>query len=182
MATLSAHAVIIQHSNVRKMHWHASRPETLMLDCAEGVPYLFNASLPSEPPTPLPAVFPGAPQLSWLPASSDGKLAILAATKASFRVLYPEGRDLSEPAAELGGSAEQIGFEEGTSQDSLLDVLSGRKPLPPRTEQSYTEMVDLEVEAVDEMEDQSASLDDTFREKRKPSVKEVDPLDDSDIF
>jgi hypothetical protein len=65
-------------------------------------------------------------------------------------------------------------------------VLSGRKPLPQKTEASYTERVDLEVET--EEDTVAEGMEDTFREKRmrrepEPRVElEVDPLDDSDIF
>jgi hypothetical protein len=71
-------------------------------------------------------------------------------------------------------------FEEGASDDSLFDVLSGRKPLPPKTEQSYTERVDLEVET--EEEDATERLDDTFREMKSRKPVPADPFDDSQIF
>ena len=71
-------------------------------------------------------------------------------------------------------------FEEGESEDSLLDVLSGRKPMPPRMEPSYTEMIDVEVET--EEEDMSTRMDDTFREKKSRKALPLDPFDDSEIF
>ena len=74
-------------------------------------------------------------------------------------------------------------FEEGASEDSLFDVLSGRKPLPPKMDQSYTERIDLEVETEDE--DMTTRMDDTFVGKKMRTLRpgmEVDPLDDSQIF
>ena len=179
---LTAHAVIIQHHNVRKMHWHPTRPDTLMLDCGEGVPYLFQASS-SHAPLALPMSAPGSALLSWLHSDADSKPTILAATKASFRLLYPEGQPEGVQHATAHGMAAagaDDSFEEGASDDSLFDVLSGRKPLPPKTEQSYTEQVDLEVET--EEEDATERLDDTFREMKSRKPLPADPFDDSQIF
>ena len=181
--TLATHAVIIQHSNVRKLHWHPIRTDTLMLECGEGFAYLFHASL-GEAPLPIPTSTPGSAVLFWLYTSPSFKLAIMAATKWSFRLVYPEGQpestDLAHDQAMSHAAADEP-YEDGASEDSLFDVLSGRKPLPPKTEQSYTERVDLEVET--EEEDTSTRMDDTFREKRKSRRPvPVDPLDDSQIF
>ncbi|KXL47539.1 hypothetical protein M433DRAFT_149251 [Acidomyces richmondensis BFW] len=181
IAKLSTKAVIVQHSNVRKLHWHPSRPEALMLDCGEGIPYIFDASS-SSPPRPLQMSLQGTVSLTWITTPKSAKIAILAATKSAFLILHPDGRD-SVPFSETHssvGEAHDTGFEEGTSEDSLIDMLSGRKP-PPHL--SYTELVDLEAEA-EEDEDISTALDDTFREKRKATAKSVekDPLDDSQIF
>ena len=75
----------------------------------------------------------------------------------------PDGVAVSETAT-LARSTGSNGFDEGASEDSLFDVLSGRKPLPPKTSQSYTERIDMEVETEDE--DQSIRVDDTFRERK----------------
>jgi len=181
VAKLSIETVIVQHSNVRKLHWHPSRPETLMLDCGEGIPYFFDASS-LKPPQPLQISLPGNVSLTWIPSPTDAKTTVLAATKSIFFILYPDGRcsiASSENHADVT-EAHDMSFEEGASEDSLMDILSGRKPHPLP---SYTEMVNLEVEAEDN-EDASTGLDDTFREKRKATARHVgkDPLDDSQIF
>jgi len=184
MATLSAHAVIIQHNNVKNMHWHSSHPETLMLDCGENVAYLYDVTAATAP-IAVAVKMQGTAAFSWLSSLPEVKSAILCANKSSFRVLYPEGRDsaaleiaMSPPAA----AERDESYEDGASEDSILDLLSGRKPLPPRTEQSYTELIEMETGAADQ--DASARLDDTFREKRRATTKdsETDPLDDTDIF
>ncbi|EMC92073.1 hypothetical protein BAUCODRAFT_134006 [Baudoinia panamericana UAMH 10762] len=183
MATLSAHAVVLQHGNVRKMLWHPTKPDVVMLDCGEGFAYLFDVTAFSAPAF-VPVSLPGTATLSWLVPSAEDKIAILAATRSAFRVVYPEGRDsltdrAPSPIVSVGAEA----YEDGVSEDSLLDVLSGRKMLPPKTEPSYTEMVDLEANKADE-EDHTVALDDTFRGKRAAAVTEPerDPLDDSQIF
>ena len=180
--SLTAHAVIIQHHNVRKMHWHPTRPDTLMLDCGEGIAYLFEASS-SHAPLTLPTSAPGSAIMSWLRSEAESKPTILASTKASFRLLYPEGQPEGVHQVTDHGTVavgEEDSFEECASDDSLFDVLSGRKPLPPKTEQSYTERVDLEVET--EEEDVTERLDDTFREMKSRRPEPVDPFDDSQIF
>lgn len=180
--SLTAHAVIIQHHNIRRMHWHPTRSDSFMLDCGEGVAYLFQASS-SDPPLPVLTPAPGNAAMSWLHSQADSKPIIKAATKASFRLVYPEGRlESMEHAPNQGfaGAGVDDSFDEGASEDSLFDVLSGRKPLPPKTEQSYTERVDLEVET--EEEDTTERLDDTFREMKSRRPVPVDPFDDSQIF
>ncbi|EME85833.1 uncharacterized protein MYCFIDRAFT_181791 [Pseudocercospora fijiensis CIRAD86] len=100
--------------------------------------------------------------------------------KSQFRLLYPDGQDEDQGTPQLHEQSGNAAFEEGASEDSLFEVLSGRKPLPPKTAPSYTELVDMDVETEDTAEE--GALDDTFREKRKPLAEELDPLDDSEIF
>ncbi|KAH9835988.1 WD repeat-containing protein [Teratosphaeria destructans] len=184
VATLSARAVLIQHTNVRKLHWHRTDSEVLMIDCGEGIASIYHVSA-SESPQPQHLSLPGNVSLSWIPLSADVKPAILASTRSTFRVLYPEGRDDN---FEIHGARQEpvdagASFEEGASEDSLMEMLSGRKPLPPLPNDSYTRRIDMEVEEEDEY-DTSARLDDTFRGKRKENFGsiEIDPLDDSQIF
>ena len=173
----SAHAVLIQHSNVRSLQWHPTRCATLMIDCAEGVVHLWDASS-TEPPTAHRPTSPPTAKLSWINTSAESNLVVMVASRSKFELMYPEGRDEHELTSSITPPL-QANFEEGASEDSLFDVLSGRKPLPPKTEPSYNERVDMDVE--DEYTEQGA-LEDTFREKRKPLAEELDPLDDSDIF
>lgn len=181
--SLRARAVLLQHSNVRRMHWHPTRAHLLMLDCGESIAYLVDASS-DQPPTALPVTLPATATFSFVPCpfvmaddESASKPTILAHTKTTFCLIYPEGK--GELSTDTG--ADHVAFEEGASEDSLLDVLTGRKPAPPRTEPSYTEMVDIAAET----EEDTVGLDDTFREKRRteePHDDGADPFDDSEIF
>ncbi|KAF2216181.1 hypothetical protein CERZMDRAFT_33198 [Cercospora zeae-maydis SCOH1-5] len=177
MSKLAAHAVLIQHSNVRGLQWHPTRSTTLMIDCAESVAHLWDAVSP-EPPTAHHTGSPPTAKLSWINTSAASNLIVMVTSRSNFELMYPEGRDENDVSSSSTPPL-QANFEEGASEDSLFDVLSGRKPLPPKTEPSYTERVDMDVE--DEYTEQVA-LEDTFREKRKPLAEELDPLDDSDIF
>ena len=182
IASLSAQAVVVQHNNVRRMQWHPHRPHRLLLECGEGVAYIFDVTS-DESPSPVSVEVPGNPILSWLPATAEMKSAILAATKSTFRILYPEGRVETTTVAASGTATGAEAFKRSMSEDSLLDMLSGRKPLPAQTAQSYTEQVDLEADADGGLYS-DGGLDDTFRAKRKNDVGEVeaDPLDDSEFF
>ncbi|KAI5368079.1 Putative WD40/YVTN repeat-like-containing domain superfamily [Septoria linicola] len=178
MSTLSAHAVLVQHGNVRSLRWHPAKTHALMIDCAEGIAHLWDVSS-AEPPTAHHTGSIAAARLSWISTSATAKPIIMVTSRAKFELLYPEGLDELDEATRAATPPLQATFEEGASEDSLFDVLSGRKPLPPKTEPSYTERVDLDVEHEDT---EQGALDDTFREKRRPLAEELDPLDDSDIF
>jgi WD40 repeat protein len=91
MNSLNAHAVLVQHSNIRKLHWHPSRADELMLDCSEGIAYLFHASL-SNPPAPTSISLATNSALSWLRTLATSASTILATSKASFRLFYPDGQ------------------------------------------------------------------------------------------
>ena len=183
VSSLRAKAVLLQHSNVRRLHWHSTQKQLLMLDCGESIAYLYDAAS-DQPPIPIQLTVSAIPVLSFLPcplsmgeAEFAPKPTILATTKTTICLVHPEGRS---PQSDTG-TTEHVAFDEGESEDSLIEVLTGKKPAPPRTEPSYTEMVDI---AADTEED-TVGLDDTFREKRKaetPNAHNPDPLDDSEIF
>lgn len=174
--TLVAHSVMIQHGIVRKLLWHPSEPSLLLIDCAEGIATVYDVSTADEP-----RMFPTAARpratLSWIATPRGGNTTIMATEKTMFKLIFPDGQDdndVQQASPTISGAP----FEEGASEDSLFDVLSGRKPLPPKTNPSYTEMMDLDMEAENTADvDQ---LDDTFREKRKAA--QSDPLDDSEFF
>ncbi|KAM0713720.1 hypothetical protein Q7P37_010682 [Cladosporium fusiforme] len=172
--TLRAHAVLIQHNSVRRMHWHPTRRDLLLLDCNENISYLFNASS-SQPPVPVEATLAVTPLFSFAPTKSeDSKPVILAATRTAFTLIFPEGKDEVEDAASPAQPAD------ADMDDSLFEVLTGRTPAPAKTQPSYTEQVDIDAD----VEGDTAGLDDTFREKRRveSSPMPPDPLDDSQIF
>jgi WD40 repeat protein len=179
MTTLLPHAVLIQHTNVRRVTWHPTQSDTLMIDCAEAIAHLFDAASGEAPQAHHTQATPNA-RLSWVPTASHEPVIILVTQRTKFDLFFPGGKpDFGGGTPLVRKLAVNAGFDEGVSEDSLFDVLSGRKPLPPKTQPSYTEMVDLDVQAEDDM---VGELDDTFREKRKHLAAELDPLDDSDIF
>lgn len=175
-ATLRAHAALIQHNNVRRMHWHPTKRDLLLLDCNDNIAYLFNAES-DQPPTPIEATLSVTPLFSFAPSKSeDSKPVVLAATRTSFTLIFPEGKDEARNPIQPAESADV----DADMEDSLFEVLTGRTPAPAKTQPSYTEQVDLDAD----IEGDTAGLDDTFREKRKGESSPIppDPLDDSQIF
>lgn len=174
--TLRAHAVLIQHNNVRRLHWHPAKRDLLLLDCNDSIAYLYNVSS-GEPPMPIEATLSVTPLFTFAPSESENsKPVVLAATRTAFTLIYPEGKD---EAVEAGFSTPNQN-EQSVVDDSLFDVLTGKTPAPAKTQPSYTEQVDMDAD----LEGASAGLDDTFRGKREPSSSPMppDPLDDSQIF
>ncbi|KAK5708236.1 hypothetical protein LTR97_000776 [Elasticomyces elasticus] len=175
--TTSAHSVVIQHQNVRQIQWHPTLVSLVMLDCGEGIAYLYDLAS-HDPPRPINVPLPGSAKLSWVHTDFDTVPAVLAATKSGFRVLYPEGRDCLVNADQMESRLSAEIYDEGTSEDSLADILSGRKPVT--TGQSHTERLAQEVNEAGGYD--GSTLDDTFRERGRTAEEEVDPLDDSQIF
>ncbi|TKA24471.1 hypothetical protein B0A50_06628 [Salinomyces thailandicus] len=175
-------ALLFQHRHVRKMSWHPIWTSLLLIDCGESNAYLYDVSRPQEPPAVLSLPIPGNLTLKWIAHRDLKDLILLAASKSTWCLMYPN----REPHEQLGDSAEhvhQMDDDEEQAEnlhDSLHQILTGRTPMPRKSEASYTEMVDLEAES-----DVTGRLDDTFREKGKKEAVSVgvpDPLDDSEIF
>lgn len=174
MATLAIHAVIIQHNPVRTLLWHPTLMDTLMIDCADGTAALYAVTT-NAPPRSIRTGLRSKALLSWVYTPADAPSVILVTEKTTYCLLYPGEKD--KPMG-----TKQAVHDDGECEDSLFDLLSNRKPLPPKTAPSYTEMVDLEVDSEDTIAD---GLDDTFRGKlpaKSQIASEVDPLDDSEIF
>lgn len=174
--TLRAQAVLIQHNNVRRMHWHPAKKDLLLLDCNDNIAYLYNVSS-AEPPTPIEATLSVTPLFTFAPTQAkDSKPVVLAATRTAFTLIYPEGKD---QAVEAGFSTPKQN-DDSVVEDSLFDVLTGKTPAPAKTQLSYTEQVDMDAD----LEGVMAGLDDTFRAKREVTSSPMppDPLDDSQIF
>lgn len=212
MRTLAAYTVIVQHANVRRMQWYRitdpdveEQVQCLLLDCGEGVAYLWPAT-PSaddgtQPPSTVFAELKGNITFNFLSSRSD-KPALVASTKGSFQLLRPYGIDLAQTSKEpvsnisdaqsshihaITGSMGADGKSIDADDDSLLDLLSGRTPMPDKAEPSYTEMIDAQAEDATA----TGELQDTFRGKqlmgrsaprRAPGSASGDPFDDSEIF
>lgn len=173
------HAVLMQHRNVRKMQWHPTRPNSLMFDCGEDLVYHFDVGRPTEPPQIInvaPAI-KGSATYSWVQVTND-ELVIRAATKRKYCLIFPDRAPDAADEEIVDAQPVHMSISGSDLDDSIQDILTGRKPMPVKAQDSYTEFVDLEG-------DSTIRLDDTFREKkRKAETDEVafDPLDDSQIF
>jgi hypothetical protein len=173
-STLRAHAVLIHHNNVRRMQWHPTQHDLLLLDCNDNIAFLYHAAS-DQPPVPIEATLSVTPLFSFAPSKSEtAKPVVLAATRTAFTLIYPEGKE------EVSEAMRSASSDNGEVEDSLFEVLTGRTPAPAKTQLSYTEQVDMSVD----MDVGSGRLDDTFKEKHKEESSRLspDPLDDSQIF
>lgn len=177
LATGDLHAVFMQHKNVRKMQWHpdGAVPHILLFDCGENIAYVTHLESCKEPEA-IRVPISGAVTYTWVPEPKD-KLVILAATKSRY-ALVSSGHSLNTSHSAGGVSEQAIDVAEAEGQsnleDSVQDILTGRKPPPEKTMDFSPEMVDL-----------GADLDDTFQGKQgKSAVKEaiLAHFDDDDEF
>ncbi|KAK6430110.1 hypothetical protein LTR95_013739 [Oleoguttula sp. CCFEE 5521] len=208
VVTLCAHAVIIQHSNVRRMHWYPSIPNALLLDCAESIAYIFDPSS-SEPPLAMPVEMPATPIFSFLPSIDvSDKPTILASIKSSFRLIYPHGRkQMKRPVlsgskvfdAGVSHTPTRNGEPNADEDDSLIEALTGhgvtvelddtfgqKRGMQTRSGASHADVFE-ESDAFIQLGNEEG-LDDTFhgksgnRDRTQNGIMERNPLDDSDIF
>ncbi|GAB7359928.1 hypothetical protein MBLNU230_g7454t1 [Neophaeotheca triangularis] len=212
MQTLAAHAVLVQHANVRKMQWYCTKGSSkndygqqLLLDCGENVAYLWSAVSRSpdeeaQPPATVSTELKSNTTFNYLPGDPD-RPALLASTRGCFQLLRPygmpsdetfSGAALNPPPVQqtddsyaLKAEAEAGKEQDEAEGDSLLDLLSGRTPMPAKSEPSYTEKIDAEAEDATA----TGELQDTFRGKHllrrsPPPVEAIasDPFNDSEIF
>ncbi|OQO05944.1 hypothetical protein B0A48_10040 [Cryoendolithus antarcticus] len=188
VVTLCAYAVIIQHSNVRRMHWHPSIPNLLLLDCAESIAYLFDPSS-LQTPTAMQVEMPATPSFSFVPlVDSSDKPTILASTKSSFRLIYPHGRKPMKRPVLSGSNVSDTGANhtpadganrDSDEDDSLIEALTCRKSA---SQQSYTEQVEVAADA----DGITVELDDTFGQHRgmqtRSGASHADVSEESDAF
>jgi len=164
LGTLSCSAVLIQHDIVRKLLWHPTDPNILLVQCrqqTEGVLYSWNVL--KDVPRVLHlanAPFAGRADAQWVPKQAHRKPIIMLGDSQGFVFAYPDGRDSHSP--DTGSPAfegEKFRHEvEHESDDSLYEILSGRKDgenvAGAATEDLYTA-------------DGFLQVDDTFRHKSR---------------
>lgn len=165
LATLKPRAVLLQHSNVKRLSWHPSRADLLMIACIhdESIVYLWSASTDS----PMVLVAPlrragGKLECNWLHTGCDKKPAIIVGDAGGFLVLWPDGREQVQEEEAASEADEQ---DHDQSLDSVVEMLAGRTPLPEHLDTTNFE------HTVDDMDDFTASaFEDTFRGKRQVGV------------
>lgn len=138
------HLVIIQHSNVRKLHWHPNMAALLLIDCGENILYTLDIASGCPPEsTSVKAI--GNVNFSFLDVKEQ---TVLATTKDSFCLLRAESH-MFDAAVE--------------QEDSLFEILSGR------ADAFHTSRIALDVEA-----ENTVRLDDTFDGRLKRNIDPLD--------
>ena len=156
LAKRNARAVLIQHSPVRSIAWHPTNPYLLLVQCTheESTVYIYDAS----PSTSLPYAIQlpllkasGTFSTRWIRTDAEKRPALMFGDSANSLVAWPEGKDVI------------VRFENGDeSEDSLFEVLTGRKSPTKRRELDDTEV--LVSDLGDEM---TVEVDDTFMGRGK---------------
>lgn len=161
LTKLAASTVLIQHSPVKRLSWHPTLPYTLLIQCSheESAIYLYD----TVSAVPYPVIMPKKTSSSkfeakWLHTSKEQKPGLLFGDSQSFLLAWPDGRDLI--------SEEERDEDDlmNHSEDSLFDILSGRKP------SAHASMDTTEALVSDVMEETTEFLDDTFIGRRGTSI------------
>jgi hypothetical protein len=182
LKSLKPRTILIQYAPVKALLWHPHDPSRLLVQANHDAPavYLYTAtphlsasrssssSVSQSPPaildlethitTPRSANSASARwSLHWLAPSISKELKkpiFVFGHQQGHVIVWPEGKDQI-----LRFERED---EEGESDDSLYDILTGRTPVP-----RIRDDVDMEEGIDDEEEHTGEGLDDTFREKRR---------------
>jgi hypothetical protein len=149
----TARAVLIQHSPVKQISWHPTKPSLLLIQCTheESTVYIYDnaSSLPYAVQLPLQKSN-GRFDTKWLRTDADKKAALSFGCAGNFIVAWPDGKDVIVRFEDGDGSAAD------ESEDSLFEILTGRKSPAKR-------MVDsTEVLVSDVMDEATEVMDDTF--------------------
>lgn len=173
LCTLRSRAVLVQHNMVKRLTWHHTDPDLLLIQCiqGDGALYLWNArasidSAPRVVSLPQEARLTGKAEARWLPASSpQSKPALLYGDAHSSLLVWPDGRDPASPQlkdADVQASksvTSQTHASDGEGDESLFDIVNAR------TENEYDATV-----AGNFDEHQGATLQDTFDFRRGVGV------------
>lgn len=133
LTRLAPCAVLLQHSPVRSLRWHPSRPGLLLVLCAHEDPvvYLWDAEKGAPEVLGLGlglgggARRKGRVEARWLGWERERRPGLVGGDQAGWVVVWPEGR---EPVLEFERRGrEGDGGEEEESEDSLFEALTGRK-------------------------------------------------------
>lgn len=163
--SLTPRTILIQHSHVKNITWHPTLPNLLLVQDIQDEPigYIWEAA------GDVPMVIkPGLEKTNnkfvaqWMPTGKDRKPSILFGDNQSHCLVWPNGRDaiLRFEHSDDSELAEE-------NDDSLFDILSGRKPAPVL---QSTQMLDF---------DESTRLEDTFRSRKQQPVQFEESMDES---
>ncbi|KAF2203461.1 TolB, C-terminal domain-containing protein [Delitschia confertaspora ATCC 74209] len=158
LQALRPKAICIQHAPVKSLTWHPTNPSLLLIQCTHDVPiiYLWSAASSQSQSQQLSSVSLSIspPQILTLTANL-AKPAGTATAKWNAKWI---STDPDLKSVLLFGH--QQGYDGGEeSEDSLYEILTGKKEVPRLEVDDWAEVA--------AEEDSTVGFDDTFREKRK---------------
>ncbi|KAF1844142.1 uncharacterized protein K460DRAFT_343158 [Cucurbitaria berberidis CBS 394.84] len=179
LKSLKPSCILIQYAPVKHLHWNPNDPSTLLIQTTHDSPtvYLYTtSSLAGSAESPGTIGMQQAPEIlglrshihkpagsipakwtaSWLSTSPDKKPAFSLGHQQGCVLVWPYGKDQI-----LRFENEQEEDNDGDSDDSLYEILTGRTPIP-----QFRNTGSEGIEASGGME-AGGGLDDTFRERRE---------------
>ena len=144
--------IMIQHNPIKSVLWHPNLPHLLLIQCLqdEQVLYLWDAT--TSTPTSIPVSFSksqGRVDMSWIATAADKKPAVFLGDSHSCVIIWPDGRDVILRFDSPNGADEP--------EDSLYEILTGKKPVLAATERTMV---------LDDDDEDTATIDDTFMGKK----------------
>jgi hypothetical protein len=161
LTKLAAAIVLIQHSPVKRLSWHPTLPYILLIQCTHDEPIIYLYDTVSTVPSPIN--FPiqknsGKLEFKWLHTAMDQKPGLVLGDSHSFLIAWPDGRnpmpDEEQDETDLMNH----------SEDSLYDILSGRKP------SALASMDTTEALVSDVMDESTEFMEDTFVGRRAMNI------------
>lgn len=163
ITTMRPVTVLLQHSPVKKLSWHPTRPELLLIQSVHDEPVVYLWSATDNFPVVLSAPLErsgGKVEVNWLPTRWERKPGFVVSNTNAFVLLWPDGRDppLEEDELEDSQGGDQ-------SLDSVVEMLAGRTPLPDHVQANeWANTMEVEDDYTD------TAFEDTFRAKRPLGV------------
>lgn len=184
LRSLRPRMILIQYAPVKTLQWHHDNPALLLIQTTHDAPTLYlyqasnlsastSASTSASAPPPaildlsshiakLPSALPTRWTTSWLRTPADKRPAFTLAHQTGYTYTWPFGKDMILRFDTPDGSE--------ASDDSLYDILTGRKPAPRLPDSDGPDMDDsllAEQQLVTEDEGYRMSFEDTFRGKMR---------------
>lgn len=127
LAELKCCTVLLQHSVVKKLTWHPTDPNSLLIQCIQGEStlYTWNALEAGPRVLNMPSVtLSGKTEAQWIPRQSHKKPSIMFGDHRGFAIVYPDGRDdtLSPYMEANQDSSRQEGLH--SDKDSVYNALN----------------------------------------------------------
>ena len=147
LAELTCCAVLLQHSVVKKLLWHPTDPNSLLIQCIQGesVLYTWNALEAGPRVLNMPSIaLSGKAEAQWVPKASSRKLVIMFGDHKGFALAYPEGKDaVASPYLEA-----QAQTDAQSDTDSVYDALTGNQDGPSNGQTPFVPAEDLDTKQV----------------------------------